>query len=161
MVAILSNILLRMFAPKRSEEVEGNLTPEDLLEVEPQKDEHIKELNKDCNHIRKKTDTWIIALIPMISTILTSTNNGSSILLCYRLAQILCILIIVSLIIFDGYLYYKTQKLIDKRLKKIISNEEIEKERKTWKTKAQIVERIKYFSLGIVVVIAIILLIYN
>ena len=150
-----------MFAAKRSEEVEGNITPEDLLDVEPQKDEQLKELNKDCSLIRKKTDTWIIALIPMISTMLTSTNNDSSILWCYRLAQILCILIIVSLIIFDGYLYYKTKQLIDQRQKNKISNDAIEKERKTWKTKAQIVERIKYFSLGIVIVIAITLLIYN
>lgn len=159
MITSLLKILSRIRLANHSNKKKGNIISEDLLSIEPHKQECLNNLRNDLSSIKKRINTLIALLITLIVTILIGFASETSEIKWNIKAVLVGSIILVSfLLLFDVLLYLWEKELFDERSNNKISNQQIISQRQKWLNYSHRIVFLKYLILCVLLFATIVIL---
>lgn len=159
MITSLLKILSKIRLANHSNKEKGNIISEDLLSIEPHKQECLNNLKNDLSSIKKRINTLIALLITLIVTILIGfASETSEIKWIIRAVLVGSIILVSFLLLFDVLLYLWETKLFDERSNNKISNQQIIYQRQKWLNYSHRIAFLKFLILGIILFATIVIL---
>ena len=157
MITSLLKILSKI--TNHSNKEKGNIISEDLLSIEPHKQECLNNLRNDLSSIKKRINTLIALLITLIVTILIGFVSETSEIKWNIKAVLVGSIILVSfLLLFDVLLYLWEKELFDERSNNKISNQQIISQRQKWLNYLHRIVFLKYLILCVLLFATIVIL---
>ncbi len=152
-------ICSRIHQAKHSNKIKGNITSEDLLRVEPHKQECLNNFRNDLSCIKKRINALIALLIQLIVAIVIGVASiTSEIKWIIRVVLVVCIIIVFFLLLFDVLLYLWAKKLFGKRSNDKISNQQVISQRQEWLNYSHRMDFLKYLLLCVILFVTIVIL---
>lgn len=159
MITSLLKILSRIRLTNHSNKEKGNVISEDLLSIEPYKQECLNNLRDDLSSIKKRINTLIALLITLIVAILIGFASETSEIKWITRAVLVGSIILVSfLLLFDVLLYMLEKELFDERSNNKISNQQIISQRQKWLNYSHRIAFLKYLILCVLLFATIVIL---
>ena len=159
MITSLLKILSRIRLANHSNKEKGNIISEDLLSIEPHKQEFLNNLRNDLSSIKKRINTLIALLITLIVTILIGfASETSEIKWNIRAVLVGSIILVSFLLLFDVLLYLWVKELFDERSNNKILNQQIISRRQKWLNYSHRIVFLKYLILCVLLFATIVIL---